>query len=315
MTRPSGAIRPSLLVSALTIAALLIAAPVAAAPAADRVTHSAAVDIELGLPANHGLHVHVANYEEITLEIERKGRFVTYEVPGEVTETGLKVKFGDLGLIDVTFEPTETHTDKPPKGCKGRPSKWSDGLFTGTIEFTGEREYVQVDATQAKGTLSVWRESEWRCPSHKRRGRTHSPPRPPTPGSRQQSEAEKEPATLAATSRRCNCFFAAVAERDRRGRGPSAFVGAQFEEREGMKISRVTSAEAGASAFVFDHTAGTAKVHPPQPFTGNGTFKRRPHGRDLWRSTIQIPLLGSDPLRVGDPGFRARLVRELPGGE
>jgi hypothetical protein len=308
-------IRSSLLVPALAIAALLVAAPVAASPTADRVTHSAAVDIELGLPADHGLRAYLANFGQITLKIERKDRFVTYEVPGEVTEAGLKVQFGKLGLIDAVFEPTKTRTDEPPKGCKGRPSTFSEGLFVGTIEFTGEREYVRIEATQAEGRLNIWRESEWRCPNHKRPMRTHSAPQPPALRSRQQSEAKKEPATLAAASRRCNCFFAAFAEPGRRERGSSTFVGAQFEEREGMEISRVTSAEAGASAFVFDHAAGTAKVHPPRPFIGNGTFKRRPHGRDLWRSTIQVPLLGAEPLRVGDRGFRAGLVRALPGGE
>jgi hypothetical protein len=308
-------IRSSLLVPVLAIAALLVAAPVAASPTADRVAHFASVDIELGLPADHGLHAHVANYEKITLEIERKGRLVTYEVPGEVTETGLKAQFGELGLIDVTFEPTKTRTDEPPKGCKGRPSTLSEGLFVGTIKFTGEHEYVRIETTQAKGRLNVWRESEWRCPSHKRPRHPHIAPPRPTLRPRQQPKAEREQATLAAASRRCNCFFAAFAERDRRGRGPSTFVGAQFEKREGMEISRVTSAEAGTSAFVFNHAAGTAKVHPPQPFTGDGTFKRRPHGRDLWRSTIQVPLLGADPLHVGDPGFRAGLVRALPGGE
>lgn len=315
MARSSGLIRPPLLVSALTIATLLVAAPVAAAPATKSVTHSAAVDIQFVLPANHGLRATVANYEEITLEIERKGRLVTYEVPGEVTETGLKAQFGELGLIDVTFEPTKTRTDEPPKGCKGRPSSLSEGLFVGTIKFTGEREYVRIETTQAKGRLNVWRESEWRCPRHRGAMRPRRAPPRPTLRPRQQPKAEKEPATLAAASRSCSCFFGAVAERDRRGRGPSIFFGAQFEEREGMEISRVTSAEAGASAFVFDHSAGTAKVHPPQPFTGTGTFKRRRHGRDLWRSTIQVPLLGVDPLRLGDPGFRASLIRELPGGE
>ena len=170
-------IRSSLLVPTLAIAALLMAAPVAASPAADRVTHFASVDIELSLPADHGLHAHVANYERITLEIERKGRLVTYEVPGEVTETGLKAQFGELGLIDVTFEPTKTRTDEPPKGCKGRPSTLSEGLFVGTIKFTGEREYVRIETTQAKGRLNVWRESEWRCPRHRRPIVIHAAPR------------------------------------------------------------------------------------------------------------------------------------------
>ncbi len=308
-------IRSLLLLPALAIATLLVAAPVAASPAAKPVANFAPVDIELGLLANHGLHVHVANYEEITLEIERKGRLVTYEVPGEVTETGLKVQFGNLGLIDVEFEPTKTRTDEPPKGCKGRPSTLSEGFFVGTIKFTGEGEYVQIDATQAEGRLNVWRESEWRCPRHRGAMRPQGTSPRSTLRSRHQPKAKNEPATLVAASRRCGCFFAAFAEPGRRRRRSTTFVGAQFEKKEGMEISRVTSVKAGASAFAFNHAAGTAKVHPPLPLTGHGTFKRRPHGPDLWRSTIQVPLLGADPLRVGDPGFGASLVRALPGGE
>lgn len=296
--------------------ALLVAAPVAVSPAADRVARYASVDIELSLPADHGLHAHVANYEEITLEIERKGRLATYKAPGEVTETGLKAQFGSLGLIDVEFKPTETRTDEPPKGCQGRPSTLSDGLFVGTIRFTGEHEYVRIETSQAKGSLNVWRESEWRCHRRRRPARPEVIARPrPALRPHRQSKAKNESATLAALSRRCQCFFLAFAEPGRRKRRSTIFAGAQFEEREGMEISRVTSAKAGAAAFAFNHEAGTATVHPPLPFTGHGIFKRRPHGRDLWRSTIQVPLLGADPLRIGDPGFRANLVRELPGGE
>jgi len=279
-------------------------------------THSAAVDVRFGLDADHGLHATVENFEKVTLEIERKGRFVTYEAPGEVTETGLKVRFGKLGVIDVVFQPTKTRTDKPPKGCEGKPSISSEGFFVGTIDFTGEREYVRIEAGQAKGTLSVWRESEWRCPGH--RGAMRPPQgdsRLPTLGSLRRSEAEEEPATLSAFSRQCRCFFGAYAKRDRKGRGSSTFVGAEVERREGMEISRVTYANAGASAFVFDQAAGTARVDPPPPFSGNAAFKRRPHSRDLWRGAIQVPLLGDDPLSFRGQNVRASLVRALPGGE
>lgn len=308
--------RPRLLVPTLAIALFLPAAPVAAAPALGAVTRSPSVDIEFGLAANHGLHAHVANYEQITLEVKRKGRFVTYEVPGEVTETGLKAQFGALGLIDVAFEPIETRTEEPPKGCTGEPSTMSEGFFVGTIEFDGEREYVQIDQSRAKGTLSIWRESEWQCPRRSIASiRSRSASRPSPVGADRESKAAKEPATLEAVDNRCRCFFAAYAERDRKGRGPSTFVGARFEQREGMEITRATYANAGASAFVFDHKAGTARVRPPQPFSGHATFKRRPRKRDLWRSTIRVPLLGAAPLDVRGHNFHARLVRALPGGE
>lgn len=304
---------PLLLVPALAIAALLTAAPAATSSTADPGGHSPSIDIRFDLDANHGLQAHVENFEKITLEIERKGRLVTYQVHGDVTETGLKARFGKLGLIDVAFQPTKTHTDEPPKGCKGRPSTSSEGLFVGTIEFSGEREYVRIEATQAKGTMSVWRESEWRCPGHRGSKPHRGPPPPIAPSSRRQSEAEKEPATLSLFSRRCLCVFLASTERDRRGRGPSTFFGARFEKQEGMEINRVTYAEAGASAFVFNHAAGTASVRPPQPFSGHGVFKRRPNRRDLWRGTVRVPLLGADPLVVRGRSFRARLVRASLG--
>jgi hypothetical protein len=295
--------RLPLLVLAVLFAALL-AAPIAAAD--DPATGE--VEVSFDLPANHGLHGHLENSSEgVTLEIGRKGRQVTYEVDGEVTEVGVKARFGKLGLIDVTFEPTETREDSP-RGCTGPPSTLSRGFFVGTIQFTGEHGYVQIEETRVKGTLDVWRESEWKCPHHKQ----PQAPQVSALRTRKAPEAEMEPGSLIAFRRGCRCFFAAYAERSRRGRGPTFFIGAKFEKREAMEITRVLYAKARPSRFVFDHVAGTATVRPPQPFSGRGTFKRRPHGRDLWRTTIRVPLLGAEPLDLRGPGSHAHLVRDLP---
>ncbi len=300
-----------LFIPALAIAALLAATPVVAASTATSKAHSASIEFELA--ANHGLHADLETFNgEVTLEISRKHRLATYEIDGESTEAGLKAQFGKLGLVDVAFRPTNTRTEKPPKECEGPPSTWSEGLFVGTIEFTGEREYVQIEATQVKGTMSVYRESEWQCPRHKGPKRIQSARQLSVLDSHERSKAEKEPATLGASNRRCNCYFAAYAERGRKGDGSTSFVGVKFETREGMEIIRATGAKAGPSTFVFDHAAGTAKVNPPPPFSGNATFKRRPHSRDLWRSTVQAPFLGADPISFSAPSFRAALIRDLP---
>lgn len=305
-------LRPLRLVPALATAALLAPAPFSAAATQGAPGHFA--DIEFGFPAGHGLHASIeTSGEGITLEIAGRHRFVTYEAQGESTEAGLKVQFGSLGLIDVAFTPTKTTTYDPPRHCTGPLSTSSIGVFTGTIHFTGEREYVQIEQTEAKGSLAVWRESELRC----RRKRMTRPRaiRVAAGVSRAGSRAKKVPASLGAIDRRCGCLFAAFTERNAREHRPSFFFGVKSEETEGMEINRVTYARAGARAFVFDHAAGTATVRPPLPFTGSATFERRPHSRDLWRSTIEVPLLGSDPLSVRAPAFRARLVRASPGGE
>lgn len=279
-------------VLAIAIAALLAVVPAAVTPAASPETGTI-VRVELELQASHGLQakLETSDDEEVTLELGREGRLVSYEVAGEVTQAGLKVRFGRLGLIDVAFTPTKTLSmTEPSEGCTGEPRTLQEGIFTGTIDFTGERNYVRIEGPQAEGSMSVI--SQWQCPEE------------PT-----LFAGERESASLHASSRRCSCSFSAGVHHSNSG-GGSVFYGAKAERREGMGIVRVTFTYAGVSAFAFDHAAGTATVHPPRPFRGHATLRPRPHGRDLWRSTIRVPLLGVDPLRTSAPGFRAGLYPE-----
>jgi hypothetical protein len=291
--------------SALAIVTLLVAV----SPAAE--VHAASIQFDL--PADNGLRAQVETFNgKVTLEFRRRGRLVSYEVSGEATEAGLKAQFGALGHIDVAYQPVKTRTEKPPKKCEGPPTTWGEGFFIGTIKFIGEREYVQVKTGKVKGTMSVSRESEWRCPSHARPMRLWGMAQPAAFHPRRQVKDSGGPATLAVSDSRCQCFFNAYSIPGRRN-GRTSFTAAKIEGREGMTITRATFVDAGASAFVFDHAAGTAEVRPPQPFGGHGAFERRPHGRNLWMSTIKVPLLGADPLSINGHQYRARLVRALPG--
>jgi hypothetical protein len=276
--------RSSSLVSAIAMAALLAAVPAGMASAASPETGTI-VRVELGLRASNGLHAQLETSEKevATLTLTRKGREVTYSTQAEVTEEGLKVRFGRLGLIDVVFTPTTTlSSTEPSEGCTGEPRTLREGIFTGTIEFTGEREYVRIEGPQAEGSMSVI--SQWECPE----GEDLAPFAGTSRLLMLSSRAEKGSASLHASSRHCSCAFAAGVHFGNRG-GGSIFYGAKAERREGMEIVRVTFGHGGAGAFVFDHTAGTATLRPPRPLSGRATFERRP-GRDLWRSTIRVPL-------------------------
>lgn len=302
--------RPLLLLPALAIAALLVAAPAAMA-AMDPKTLPA--QTEFDLPASNGLRAHLDVFnEEFTLLIEGKNRYARYEVDGEANETGLKARFGQLGEIDVAFHPTEVELEKPPKGCFGPPSRFSQGFLVGTVSFTGEGEYVRIETSEVEALLQNWRESEWRCPQREHRARHHRAPRPLPFDPRPRNIKDKDPAILAAAKRRCQCGFVAYSIPGENGRVKNFFYGAKQEEPEGMEILRLTYANAGAAAFTFNHKAGTASVHPPAPFTGSGVFKRRPHGPDLWRSSLRVPLLGADPIDMRDGGYRAALVNDEP---
>ena len=299
----SSRIRLPLLIAAI---AILLAAVPAAVPAADPEAETIFY-VELELRASNGLRAQLTTSEDetVTLVLRRKGRFVSYEVQGEVTETGLKVRFGCLGLIDVVFTPTRTlNSTEPSEGCTGEPRTLREGIFTGTIDFTGERGYARIEGPQAEGSMSVI--SQWQC---------FDEPAPFAGAARALVPSfrdESEHASLHASSRRCSCLFAAgIHHRDRKGRrGRSIFYGVRGELREGMEIIRVTQALGPPSAFVFNHAAGTATLRAPRPFSGHATFRRRPDGPDLWRSTIRVPLLGAAPLRTDGPGFEAGLYPE-----
>lgn len=265
--------------------------------------------VDLELTASNGLHAHLKNSEDgtVTLELRRKGQIVDYEVPGEATEAGLKARFGRLGLIDVVFTPTNTlNSTEPGEGCTGAPRTLREGIFSGTIDFTGEREFVRIEGTQASGSMSVI--SQWACPEAEAMTSLARASRLLAATSRAE-KGERESATLSASRRGCLCYFVAGVHQRHSG-GKSIFLGYKLEIREGMEILRATLVRGPASAFDFDHAAGTARLRPPRPFSGHASFKARPHGRGLWRSTIRVPLLGADPIDTGGPGFRATLVPE-----
>jgi hypothetical protein len=308
----AGVTRSRMLAPALAIIALLAAAPATPAATAPAVS-TANIDAEFDLPANHGLRASVVNHgEEIVLELQRNGHSVVYQVPGEVTETGLKARFGKLGAIEVAFTPTETSKLEPPKGCKGEPSTLSEGLFTGTIRFRGERNYVRIEATQAEGTMEISREPEWRCPKGDRPVRAPSAQPSSSLLFGELPKRKREPASLIVAHRGCVCFFGAITVRDESGESV-AFLGVRFEEREKMEIIRGLSVLARPGRFVFDLDDGTARVDPPRPFTGTATYERRP-GRDLWRSTLRVPFLGAPPLQVRGKKVLAKLIDESRGG-
>jgi len=301
----------SRLVGATAIAALLVALAAGTALAA-RVESAPVVRVEFDLPTTNGLHAHLETSEkgEVTLAISRGGdgvsERVTYEVPGAVSEAGLKVRFGKLGLIDVGFTPTVTLDETAPSpGCTGAPRTLREGVFAGTIEFAGERGYVRIEAPQAEGLMSVI--APWQCPEE-----DGANPFEPIPGfsrsSARPTDGKRESATLVAFTRGFKSFFGAGVHHRHSG-GRSIFYGAKYERRKGMEIERVTSVRGPASAFDFDHEAGTATLDPPAPLKGHASFKGDRDG-GFWRSTIRVPLLGSAPLRTGR-GFGAALYPEF----
>lgn len=297
------------LVGATAITVLLTALAAGTASAAR--LEPPVVRVEIDLPAGNGFRAHLETSpdEDVTLEITRKwhGAFqeAVYEVPGKVSEAGLRVKFGKLGLIDVAFTPTVTLDETAPSpGCTGAPRTLREGVFAGTIAFAGERRFLRIEAPQVEGSMSVI--APWQCPKE-----DELSPFEPVPGfsrlSARPADRKREMGTLVAFTRGFQSFFGAGVHHRYSG-GRSIFYGAKGERREGMRIGRVTSVRGPASAFDFGREAGAVTLDPPPPLKGHASFRGDRHG-GLWRSTIRVPLLGSAPLGTGH-GFGAALYPE-----
>ena len=123
----------------------------------------------------------------------------------------------------------------------------------------------------------------------------------------------EEEATLAVHTRRpLPARSLLVFEGEAKHRRQAYFSAFQTEKREGMLIARGAQVAAPRRDFVWNLGAGTARVHPPAPFTGSATFKRRPGGRPVWLGSLRVPMLGGRPFALTGSEFHAQLFAGSP---
>ena len=83
--------------------------------------------------------------------------------------------------------------------------------------------------------------------------------------------------------------------------------GSRTEKSEGMLVERGVEVLARPGALAWDRAAGIAHLTPPAPFQGSAEFRRRPHGRPIWRGSLRMPLLGGGTVRLTGRRFKATL--------
>ena len=235
------------------------------------------------LKANNGLTAQVlTSGNTVDLEIAGHHQVVVYRVKGKVSKRGVSARFGNLGRVSVRFKPTGTKAAGPVR----------EGVFVGTIKFKGERDYVRVDATRAKGSvLDTTRTGHGQIANS--------------------SKAGEEPKKATLTAKAGGRVFRAAGIVEPSGRGTSVFSGGVSEKQGAMLIGRGAFVTGPPTSFVFDHAAGTATVQPPAPFSGTAALVTRPDGTKGWEGTLSVPLLGADPISLVGPEFTVELLNEF----
>jgi hypothetical protein len=297
--------RRALVIAGVIFAALLVVDP-ALAPAAP--TRAAEVEREVTLALRtEGFTVFfdtTDNDGELSayLAIVRGRQRASYSVPVEITAHTVKARFGSLGELDYHYTPR----GKKAAGCESEEGR---AHFEGTFTFTGENEYVHVDADSAEGVYQV--DSPSGCVRS-------LPLRRVVPYSPSYSE---EGATLEAESGsrdRANGRNVSVYDAGPRahGRARGAIFGELWEEREGMVVSRGVSMPLRPGAFSWNLEAGTATLRPPAPFTGSAHFVRHGNnGHGTWTGSLSMPILGGEPVELAGSDFRAFLHQGVPQDE
>jgi hypothetical protein len=214
-----------------------------------------------------------------------------YFAPASVSATGIEADLGAVGRIDVDFAPTGRPRAERSI-CGGKPVSVDSGRYEGSIDFEGEEGYSEVHASAARGEAMM--ALSLVCPSGPLSEGTggHSP------GARLTVKH--------GGSRRFE--FSAMKNSPTR---PARLTASVSEKRGGLFISRGVEITAGPDAFDFDVPAGTARVSPPEPFTGQASYVRPRGRRSSWLGDLRVDFPGRSNVRLTGPGTRANLMRAV----
>lgn len=216
----------------------------------------------------------------------------TYAAPATVARNRIEADLGGLGKIAVMRVPTGRM--KTVRKCQRGPKVRVEAeRWEGTIEFRGEEDFAEVDASRAPIVELP------ECGVIPEGGR---PPGKALPG-----------AFLTAhkgTSVESNeVNFSAVQRRP----GARTAVSAETEEHRGeMEIHRAVGIRAPAGALIYDRRLRVATVRPPAPFAGHASFHGHPSTRGVggsghWSGNLTVDLPGRAGVRITGPGFNAQL--------
>jgi hypothetical protein len=229
----------------------------------------------------------------------RKGRALTaYVAHGTVTPRRIEATFGRLGRVSMRFHPSgRAVKSKPPRHCKGTRLVRRFGVFTGTVRFTGENQYVAVRAHRAKG--STRSATYLNCAArtvhaHARRS------------SRQVGRFPKSTPTILTVFWRhvvsSTDFFSFQA-------GKKTLYLAVTEESKGsMAEVRYAAVIAPSRTFVSDDALTSATVRPPAPFHGRGSYAAAPDGTKSWTGPLSVSFPGEARFPLTGSQFKDTLA-------
>jgi hypothetical protein len=240
----------------------------------------------------------------------RGGGLAKYQAPAQTRRGTIKANLGKLGRLDLQFDAKSIEIDRSgPKGCRGEPSVYELGAFSGTMRFQGEGGYTRFSAKRIQGWIShnpreVCKKPDWLLPDP---GKSHKPAKETDEGTGREIKAVG--AAMSSSHRSVYVRFTSIVVPPRPGqrRLSLAVAKAEVHERRGrVAIERSNLILAGENALLLGppSRSPTATLTLPPPFAGSGTYSISPEGTPIWSGSLRVHLPGA-ALALAGAGFVA----------
>lgn len=255
---------------------------------------------QLHLHGGYGVSVLGIGSAVIVEVVHGQARAATaYVARGTVTPGRIQASFGDLGRLEMRFRPSgRTSLSKPLHHCHGASLYRSRlGVFAGSFRFKGENGYISVHAHRAKGAI---RDSlSPHCGRQGARGSEQGAARASGDGFQ-----SIEPESLAASWRHGvgAVSFAAIGF----GKGLLYLTFAEQSEGALAKI-RFAFTSGPSKALSINDALTQARVSPPAPFEGTGTYRAAPDGTTTWTGVLSVNFPGAGHFPLTGPQFKTEL--------
>ncbi len=221
----------------------------------------------------------------------------TYIARGEVSATGLRAGFADLGRVAVHFHPSRRAA--PPRGCRGAGRSLVPGVFRGEIDFEGEGGYTTAHIHRARGIVRLLGASRCSGPATRspRRSRSSHPVSNPR-RTKITSFAAGWKSALGAT------LFSAATD----GTQTARYLAATEQSAGQIAVYRLALAFAPSRTFTFDSALSSASLTPPAPFSGTGSFQQGVAGTRSWTGPLAVSFPGAEDTPLTGPQFTTQLT-------